>query len=294
MAKDKDRKISELPGIAQGAVVALNRIGILTAADLVGADFDRVAYVVEDFDEATRLTREARKAVDGRRKAADTPTAPGPIASGNATPQSGKPAMKVSEWARTVAASTPAPSSRPAPRPGSAKPPHAAPNPANTSAVGTALAIAAATSTSDESDDWRITLRRRLGAVSMLLDHHGSEDEVAAALLLESVEGGEVATETTGAMGPSIERLLEECLSLRAVPVLPSGKLPRYYLEMAKESGLPARRICASYIMAALEHEPEAPGPELAKVAEALLAGSSDDLLKKLGALMEGMHRAAA
>jgi hypothetical protein len=292
MAKDKDRKISELPGIAQGAVLALNRIGILTAADLVGADFDRVAYVVEDFDEATRLTREARKAVDGRRKAADTPTAPGPIASGNATPQSGKPAMKVSEWARTVAASTPA--TKPAARSGTPRLSHPAPSPTNTSAVGTALAIAAATSTSDESDDWRITLRRRLGAVSMLLDHRGSEDEIAAALLLESVEAGEVATETTGAMGPSIERLLEECLSLRAVPVLPSGKLPRYYLELDRDAGLPARRICASYIMAALEYEPEAPGPELARVAEALLAGASDDLLKKLGALMEGMHRAAA
>jgi hypothetical protein len=279
MAKDKDKKISELPNIAQGAVVALNRIGILTASDLIGAEFDRVAYVVEDFNEATRLVREARKFVDGRRKAADTPTAPGPQASGNPAVAASAPAHPQN-----------APSKNPQ-RPSTGKPSQAPPM--KTSPVGTALAIAAATS-AEESDDWRVTLRRRLGAVTMLLDHRGSEDEVAAALLLESVEAGEVSTETTSQMGAAIERLLEECLSLRAVPVLPSGKLPRYYLEMAKEAGLPARRICASYIMAALEFEPEAPGPELLRVAEALLAGSTDDLLKQLGTLMEGMHRAAA
>ena len=51
MAKDKHR-IGEIAGISPAAVVGLNRIGIVTIHDLLHAEFDRVAYIVDDYNEA--------------------------------------------------------------------------------------------------------------------------------------------------------------------------------------------------------------------------------------------------
>jgi hypothetical protein len=293
-AMAREKKVSELPGISQTAVVGLNRMGVLTAAELMAADFERVAYVLEDYNEAARLVREARKAVDGKRvRSGDPgPMPPAPLASGIVTPPA-KPAMKVSEWARSVAAGAPT---------GKANRPGGHPGPASAAAgsavVGTALAMAAESAMGDEGDGWRVVLRRRLSAVTTLLDHRGTEAEVAAALLLEAIEEGEVGAEmggeATSKMGAEVERILEECISLRTVPVLPNGKIPRYYLEMARNAGLPSRRVCAACLLAAFEHEPSAPGPELTRLGEALLAGPGDELLRKLEALLEGMKRAAA
>jgi hypothetical protein len=33
------------------------------------------------------------------------------------------------------------------------------------------------------------------------------------------------------------------------VPLLPSGKLPRYYIDMAKAASGAARRVCAAYLL---------------------------------------------
>src|SRR5690554_5255454 len=63
----KDKRISELPGISAGASVGLNRAGIVSLQDLLAAEFDRVAYVVDDYNEAARLVKEARKMLEGRR-----------------------------------------------------------------------------------------------------------------------------------------------------------------------------------------------------------------------------------
>src|SRR4051812_4454455 len=63
MAKDKG--IGELSGIAPAAVVGLTGAGIVSAGDLVAADFDRVAYIVDDYNEAARLVREAAKEIPG-------------------------------------------------------------------------------------------------------------------------------------------------------------------------------------------------------------------------------------
>src|SRR5215475_13595847 len=63
----KDKKITELPGISPAAVMGLNRSGIVTVNDLVLAEFDKVAYLLEDYNEAARLLKEARKMVDSKR-----------------------------------------------------------------------------------------------------------------------------------------------------------------------------------------------------------------------------------
>src|SRR3989442_15877199 len=66
MAKDR-QTVNELPGITASAAVALTRAGIVSMQDLLAAEFDRVAYVVDDYNEAARLVKEARRMTDSRR-----------------------------------------------------------------------------------------------------------------------------------------------------------------------------------------------------------------------------------
>lgn len=66
--------IAELEGATPAAVVALSRAGITSIDDLLRAEQDQVAYLVESFDLAERMCRAARKHVGAR---AD-PKRPGP------------------------------------------------------------------------------------------------------------------------------------------------------------------------------------------------------------------------
>src|SRR6266850_1617246 len=81
----KDKRVGELPGITASATEGLNRIGVVTLLDLLAADFDRVAYIVDDYNEAARLLREAKKIADagsgrrGARSAHIDPTVPSPL-----------------------------------------------------------------------------------------------------------------------------------------------------------------------------------------------------------------------
>src|ERR1043165_6442236 len=120
----KDKKINDLPGISQAALMGLNRSGIVTVNDLVAAEFDKVAYLLEDDNEAARLLKEARRMVEqqGSRKSrsqqdsapAQAPSEiPGPLGqkvvsdhpqNGNAptveAPRFGKPQLTRSEERR--------------------------------------------------------------------------------------------------------------------------------------------------------------------------------------------------
>lgn len=261
----KDKRIADFPGISQANVVALSRIGLLTATDLLNADYERLAVVLDDFDEAARLVREARKAGDVRKAKEATPPPPVPLASHPASAPAQRSTIRIGtsgSGSRTKNQSA-----------------------AGAGVVGQALTLAA--TGIQDGPDWRASLSRQLHAVRLLLDNEGTPQEISAALLLDAIESS--TGSDAGRLGAELEALLEECIALRAVPALPSGKLPRYYLEMAAKATLSARRVCAAALLASGLNRPDR--AEL--LAEALLAGESDPIVNSLGGPMETVRDAA-
>lgn len=274
----KDKRISELPGISDSAVVGLNRIGVLTAQDLLAADFDRVAYIVDDYNEAARLVREARKIATGEhstRRGVKHPEAvvPGPL-TGTVAP---------SPRAKTGPAL--APTVSPAPQGAEAM-------------IGAALWLAARglALAGPEAAAGRAALGRRLNIAGLLLEHGAGEAEVATAVILEPAEAGLVPPDEIGSrFGVVVEQLLEECAGLRAVPMLPSGKLPRYYLEMAKDASREAKRVCAAHVLVGMHGQGgSSAGRSAHLLVEALGAGDPDELVQRAQAALAEERRAAA
>ncbi len=259
----KDKRIADLPGISQAAIVALSRIGLLTATDLVNADFDRIAVVLEDFNEADRLVREARKTAD-LRKGKEAPTTPGPLSSVSV------PTPRTAVRVGTSGAGSRNQKNQSA---------------ASASVVGNALTLAA--TSMHEGADWRATLLRRMESARFILEYDGSANEVAAVLLLEAAESEALGDEAR--LGPELDSLLEECISLRAVPTLPSGRPPRYYLEMAAKASLAARRVCAADLLSGGMAESD----RLPLLIEALLEGEGDELVARLTETPDGRRKAA-
>jgi hypothetical protein len=305
----KEKKINELPGISPAAVMGLNRSGIVTVNDLVAAEFDKVAYLLEDYNEATRLVTEARRIVEHQpsRRGRNGHTA------GSASPP---PPEIPAPLAQKVVDTNPAvsPDGRADARADGrqetrfndptrfARPQLLripAPPPAD-SPLQHAMSIAMRGLTLGDNgghDESRAVMARRLSVAGLLLRYGASTHDVIAALILEPAESGQVsAEEVAQRFGPKVERTLEECASLRAVPMLPSGKLPRYYLDMARSAPLSARRVCAAFLPYIAEGQTA--GVSAAAYArllcEALEVGGHDELIAACRSAMEGGVRAAA
>jgi hypothetical protein len=140
----------------------------------------------------------------------------------------------------------------------------------------------------------RTALRRRLIALLTLLEHAGTEGELLAAAALDAVEGGSLEpAEMLQRFGKATAKMVEQCTALRAVPVLPSGKLPRSYFESARSAPREVRRVCAAHL-AALASEGDTESTHYMRVhLEALQAGEADDLVETATAAVETERRAA-
>ena len=371
---NRDSFITEMPGISQAGVVALHKLGINRIADLLEADYERVAVVLDDFNEATRLLREARRLIAADEPAsAPTPAplpmrkvvaasppphtpapqpppapvmpaapapnrklgtrhraplrpqsaAPRPPEAAPPAPPSAAPVPRPApaHIARPVAPSGPRPSaptasaqipqppgplsSQPEPRAYAPAAPAARTTRPDEQAVSNALSQAARglQFTADATAD-RLTLARRLQAAATLLGQGAAHDDVVAALILESVEQGTVpAASVARTFGERAAALVDECGTLRAVPVSPLGKLPKYYLEMAGRSSLSSRRICAVHQLAHLSFSDttaEADGDSRGALwysrmlLQALEAGGSDPVILSLRAALDSAERIAA
>lgn len=299
----KDKKISELPEISPAAVMGLNRSGIVTVNDLVAADFDKVAYLLEDYNEARRLVTEAHKMVENQQQAGGRRSRNQPAAS--------QPAPQIpGPLSQKIVSEPPAP-----PEPSQAPPTPRAPldptrfarpqllrippPPPNDTPLQLAMAIATRGLTLSDNgghDESRAALAKRLSVAGLLLRYGACGSDVIAALILESAESGVVsADEVASRFGPKVERTLEECASLRAVPMLPSGKLPRYYLDMARSAPVSARRVCAAFLPYLNEGPNGVSASAYARLlCEALEAGGHDELIAACRAAMETGVRAAA
>lgn len=172
--------------------------------------------------------------------------------------------------------------------------------------LGLALSLAArGIDLAGGGEEARHALARRLSAAALLLEHGSPEDEPVAALILEGVEDGSVqANALDRVFSESLARTIEECTSLRAIPVSPLGKLPRYYLEMAARASAPARRVCAALQLSHLGLAAESgsrPDGSPGGVAwyarllvEALESGGPEPLVAALRSALDTDARAAA
>jgi hypothetical protein len=288
----KDIPISELPGIAPSAVVQLGRLGVNTAAELLRADYDQVAVLLDSFHDADRLLDEARRLVQ--------PDAPPAKRAGRGAGRSRRVDHKP--------AHTPPPPSAPSPfadpRPTENHPMQPTAQPAampDSGRLSDALAMAARGLNLAVNAD-RAALARRLAAAATLLHHASEEPEVAAALLVEPHEAGSVSIEEVSErFGARVAAALDECASLRAVPMSPSGRLPRLYQDMAARASRTARRVCAAHQLAVLESESSSddsvPAASLwysRLLADALAAGGDDELVNQFRASVHAGTREAA
>lgn len=276
----KDKRIGELPGISASAVVGLNRLGIVSLHDLLAAEFDRVAYVVDDYNEAARLIKEAKKLQEPGRRTSRTaePQVPSPL-SPTPTPSN----TRAHHRATTNTMNAPhAPA--PVPQPAGAAPP--VEHPTTSAILAQALSCMAQglSLSGDLADQSRATLARRMAAATALLAHGGTEPELTACALLEAVESGALPPENIASRyGQAVDHLLEECTALRAVPMLPTGKPPRYYMDMAKNASRSSRRVCAAHVLATFSAPGAAPGGNwhARMLLEGLEVAGPDDLVRE-------------
>jgi len=313
----KDKKINEIPGIGSAAIVQLTRIGVVTVQDLLHADFDRVAYVIEDYKEASRLVNEANKMVSKRGTKAPTTPKPGdasgvehvvspkPVVMAEPEPSKSKPeAIPAAHRHKGGAPSKPSEGSRANETRRESKP-EAQPvaNSAESASARATLTgaesplalalslLARGVSLADRSDfESRLALARRLAVADLLLRYGASELELIAALLTEPVEAGTVSPqEALPRFGGEAWRVVEQATALRSVPLLPSGRTPPYYLEMARSVSREARRVCAAFLTQSLASGTTS-GANLFHarlLVEALRAGGPDDLVELASASLE-------
>jgi hypothetical protein len=294
----KDKRISEIPGISQSAVVGLNRVGVVTVHDLLAAEFDRVAYIVDDYNEASRLVKEAKKLTQsehGRKSRSAEPLVPGPLTQTISSSGARSP-MRVAS--QTPAAQAPAPVRNSGGHHASTSPTAHVPTGGGPLASAMAFAAAGMTLSGEGAAEHKALLCRRLGIATVLLDHGCSEKELLTALVLEAAEAGAISHEdAVSRFGDDIAALLEECTALRAVPMLPTGKPPRYYFDMAAAASREARRVCAAHLMAACrDGESGLPGGAwyARLLMDALEAGGPDELVAMARQGVVSLKRAAA
>jgi hypothetical protein len=274
----KDKRIGELPGISAAAVVGLNRVGVVSMHDLLAAEFDRVAYVVDDYNEAARLVKEAKRLCEPGKRSRE-PQVPSPL-----SPTPAPSNTRAHHRATTNTMNAPLVATPPA----ASSPPAATPAPEHhTTSATLAQALASLAQglslSGDLADQSRATLARRMAAAAALLAHGGTEPELTACALLEAVESGALPPENIAPRyGQTVDHLLEECTALRAVPMLPTGKPPRYYMDMAKNASRSSRRVCAAHVLAMFNSPGAAPGGNwhARMLLEGLEAAGPDDLVR--------------
>jgi len=274
--------ISEIPGISSSAVVQLNRMGITTIADLLAADYEQVAVLMDCFDDAAKVIKEAKKMVEPEPKPA------GRTSRGHAGESKGAPDLKPPAHTR------PATVGYPAPRASSKASSADSASTVWISHLERAFHLTTQADSTGESP--RAVAARRLGVASRVLASPGADCEAVVAVLIESLEAGSITPDVlVKEFGAEVARVADEAMAIRAVPVSPSGKLPKYYLEMAAKASNAARRVCAGFQLWWLDQPASnAPGasPWYAKlVMEALEQGEPDPVVS---AFADRLRRARA
>jgi hypothetical protein len=221
--------IAELAGVGQPAVMCQNRVGVNTVGDLLRANPDEVAYLLDSYEEAERVLRAARKHVaEAGLDPASEASAPDP----SPTPSF-----------RYVAAEE-----APAPAPTEDE----AAQPPALHSLGAALSLV--TAQVGESG-LGLGLCERLSAVALVLEHGGSPEQAAAAALHDAVlnPGWSMnAAEAREKFGDEVGDIVNDCARIQGVPLSPMGRPQAVYVEMVERVSPGARRVAAAQALAAV------------------------------------------
>lgn len=271
--------ISELPGIPSSAVVGLNRVGIVTIQDLLDAEFDHVAYVLDSYDDAERIVRTAMRHVSAEGQAGSRVTAAGtsraretgttagresglrprqasgaPSASGGGS--TARPGGEGTTGARVAGQPVAAPRvAGTAGRDGAneLRPARTVPTDGGRSLslvrLGRALSVALRhQSTEIEAGVCMPRVMHRAAVAALVMEHGGSEDAAIAALLYADAREPSQPTkeEVEQAFGRRVAELIEQVAGLRVVPLEPSGAPAAWYASRVAAADEAVRLLLAA------------------------------------------------
>lgn len=231
--------IAELAGVGQPAVMCLNRVGINSVADLLRANPDEVAYLLDSYEEAERVLRSARKhAADNPADLTTEPSAPAAPA-GLPTETAPPPSFRYVAAEETPALVEAEPVDEELDEP-------------TLNGLGAALSVVAAQV--GESGPG-LGLCERLSAVALVLEHGGSPTEATAAALHDAVlsPGWSMSpVEARARFGDAVGEIVNDCARIQGVPLSPMGRPQGVYVEMVARIGPSARRVAAAQALAAV------------------------------------------
>jgi hypothetical protein len=248
--------ITELKGISPAAVVSLNRIGIVTLQDLLEADFDRIAYLLDSYDEAESLIRHAMSAVGGMPSRRTRPR-PQETLEEPPEPQRIEPAhvepARIGSRAGSPAERRPAtPPTPPAHVPPTARAPAPVGTGTDLSRLGAALAAAIRAHASEIEDGLCLPrLMHRLGAASLAMEHGADEDHAIAAMLYAEADADspDPLVHIRRDFGEPVAEIIERVAELRVVPMSPSGSPPPAYLAAVRASSPAVRTVLTADVV---------------------------------------------
>ncbi|MCA9277827.1 MAG: hypothetical protein KDA34_01870 [Phycisphaerales bacterium] len=234
-------RLDAIEGFSQQWAVALGRTGICTVSDVLAADPDTLAYMLDGYENA----EQAIKLVKAHAKYLQTR-----LESRNETPYeprhagaSIRPAAVSSQHKSTTseAASHPA-DARKEKRMQTLS--HTS-NELNFAGVLGALAVS---SVQEQKQQWLC----RLDAMRLLVEHGGSEAQIGALLALDPFtpadESLRAKVEAEG--GSYMKQLLEQCERVLAISIGPDGSVASGHSRRVAQAPGDARRVCAVLALA--------------------------------------------
>ena len=241
-----DTPISQLKSSTPAVVMSLNKKGISTVGELLGASFDEVAYQLDSFDDAEVLIEEAKLVAESQEHAEPEDSTDDGRA-GLADVVAG--AIGEQEEAdMSEQGSQPNPSpDQPNPSPGGASEPASSGPKPSAGQVGLATAMQAVLSLDGgafASMEASSAAAQRLAAAALIIEHGGGEDEAVAAGLLDTIDPKAPSVDRKDAsvrFGEPAVDLLERAELLLTVPMSPSGKPSNVHaklVEVADSSAL--------------------------------------------------------
>ena len=238
-----DTPISQLKSSTPAVVMSLNKKGITTVAELLGASFDEVADELDSFDDAEVLIEEAKLVAEGQERAEPEDSADdgrAEAAGGIAGAIGEQEEADMSEQGSDPQSSPDQPQGVPSDSAPSAPKP-------TSGQVGLATAMQAVLSLDGgafASMEASSAAAQRLAAAALIIEHGGGEDESVAAGLLDTIDPKAPSVDREDAsvrFGEPAVDLLERAELLLTVPMSPSGKPSNVHaklVEVADSSAL--------------------------------------------------------
>lgn len=230
-------RLDAIEGLSQQWALALERTGVSTIGDVLAADPDTLAYMLDGYENAeqvVKLVRAHAKYLEARLESRNERAGSGATAPPASSPQTG----------------TQSRTSTPASSPKTCSDPRAGtPSDAHTDLhFGAVLGALALASVQEQKHQWLC----RLDAMRALIDHGGSEAQVAALLALDpcTPASEEIRGHVEREGGAYMKQLLEQCERVLAVAIGPDGSVASGHARRVAQASTDARRVCTVLALA--------------------------------------------